>query len=527
MTPAPVTTLAAALEALEEAATTAGVDPATARREGEALAATVAQPSRGAYVDWCAETGRAASAEEFTDAASRGRRYRAAQTATMSLLAAGGSPAAPAYAAALGDVALAAASLGTPDPRATGNAATAAAAQLGEPATHRPVAPTLGDEVAENLRLGALRLQLPAVLRDLEKCSTTLLSGLVTGASAPSSTPVDPVDPAATAPAPPAEPVPATEPEPEPERSLEELLAELDDLVGLADVKAEIHRQAAVLRVEGLRAEAGLKTPDITRHLVFNGNPGTGKTTVARLVAGIYAALGLLTKGQLVEVDRSELVAGYLGQTAAKTAEVVKSALGGVLFIDEAYALSGDQYGTEAIDTLVKEMEDHRGDLVVIVAGYPLPMQVFIAQNPGLESRFRTHIDFVDYTDDELARIFEVMAVAAEYDVGEPLVDRLRTILAGVERGPTFGNARYVRNLLEAAIGRQAWRLRDVAAPTVEQLRTLELDDLELPATDPTAAPAADPVTGELVAPPDAPEVGTVDVAKPEPEPEPDLEDTP
>ena len=191
-----------------------------------------------------------------------------------------------------------------------------------------------------------------------------------------------------------------------------------------------------MLRVEGLRSEAGLKNPDITRHMVFNGNPGTGKTTVARLVAGIYAALGLLTKGQLVEVDRSELVAGYLGQTAAKTAEVVKSALGGVLFIDEAYSLSGDQYGREAIDTLVKEMEDHRGDLVVIVAGYPLPMQVFIAENPGLESRFRTHIDFVDYTDDELTAIFGVMAAGAEYDVDEAVLDRLRALLAGVERGP-------------------------------------------------------------------------------------------
>ena len=169
-------------------------------------------------------------------------------------------------------------------------------------------------------------------------------------------------------------------------------------------MKAEIHRQAAVLRVEGLRKEAGLAAPTITRHMIFNGNPGTGKTTVARLVAGIYRALGLLSKGQLVEVDRSELVAGYLGQTAMKTADVVKSAEGGVLFIDEAYSLAGDQYGQEAIDTLVKEMEDKRDDLVVIVAGYPVPMAVFISQNPGLDSRFRTTIDFVDYTDDELVR---------------------------------------------------------------------------------------------------------------------------
>ncbi|MCW2813096.1 MAG: ATPase family associated with various cellular [Nocardioides sp.] len=523
-----MTTLAAALEALEKTATDAGVDPATARREGEALAATVSEPSKGAFVDWCVETGRAASAEPYFDAASRGRRYRAAQTATMSLLASGGSPHAPAYAAALGDVALAGAALGTPDPRATGNAATAAAAQLTEPATHRPLAPTLGDEVT-----GSLLEQLSVVQRKIAG-----LSGLQTlpGQGLPTGTPTgtgEEQPPLAAAPAPvePAEPEAAPEPE-KPTKTVEELLAELDDLVGLADVKSEIHRQAAVLRVEGLRTEAGLKTPDITRHMVFNGNPGTGKTTVARLVSAIYAALGLLTQGQLVEVDRSELVAGYLGQTAAKTAEVVASALGGVLFIDEAYSLSGDQYGTEAIDTLVKEMEDHRGDLVVIVAGYPLPMQVFIAQNPGLESRFRTHIDFVDYTDDELVRIFAVMATAAEYDVGEPVLDRLRQVLTGVERGPTFGNARYVRNLLEAAIGRQAWRLRDVDAPTIEQLRTLDADDVELPAPDgPDETDAPDdggtaPSFDQLVPPVDPPAVEPVDIGE-APATEPDPEETP
>ena len=276
--------------------------------------------------------------------------------------------------------------------------------------------------------------------------------------------------------APPAEQ--PTEPAP-PVKPVEELLAALAALVGLGDVTAEIHRQAAVLRVEGLRRDAGLRSPTITRHLIFDGNPGTGKTTVARLVAGIYRALGLLSKGQLVEVDRSELVAGFLGQTAIKTAEVVASAVGGVLFIDEAYSLSGDQYGTEAIDTLVKEMEDKREDLVVIVAGYPVPMAVFIGQNPGLESRFRTIIDFPDYTDDELVQIFQVMAADAEYDAGDEVLERLRENLAGVERGPTFGNARYVRNLLEAAIGRQAWRLRDVQKPTVAELRTLAADDLD------------------------------------------------
>ncbi len=467
-----MTTLAAALEALEKAAVAAGVDPTIARREGEALAATVSEPSTGAFVDWCAETGRPTSAEAYTDAASRGRRYRAAPTASMSLLQAGGSAQAPSYAAALGEVALAAAALGTPDPRATGNAATAAAAQLAEPASARAPVPRLGDDVA-----GSLLEQLSVVQRKLAGLVPAPAGDPAAGQSA------KPGVPPPVAQAPSAEDaVRPADPEPEPPaKTVDELLAELDALVGLAEVKAEIHRQAAVLRVEGLRESAGLKAPTITRHLIFNGNPGTGKTTVARLVAGIYRALGLLSKGQLVEVDRSELVAGFLGQTAIKTAEVVASAEGGVLFIDEAYSLSGDQYGTEAIDTLVKEMEDKRDDLVVIVAGYPLPMRVFIAQNPGLESRFRTTIDFADYTDDELASIFAVMATAADYDVDEPVVARLREILAGVRRGPTFGNARFVRNILEAAIGRHAWRLRDIAEPTLRQLRVLEPDDLDVP----------------------------------------------
>lgn len=484
-----MTDLAAALAALEAAATTAGVAPAVARAEGEALAATVAEPAKGAFVDWSAATGRPSSADAFMDAASRGRRFRSAPTPTMGELQLTRSAHAPSYAQALADVAFAASKLGESTPRTVGNAASAAAAQLGEPAQREPV-PGVGDEITRGLmsQLGTIQQKLAGTL-DL-KVPTT---------------PQPPVQAAPAEPAP-AEPE-ATEPEPEP-KTLEELLAELDALVGLAAVKAEIHRQAAVLRVEGLRKDAGLKAPTITRHMIFNGNPGTGKTTVARLVAGIYRALGLLSKGQLVEVDRSELVAGYLGQTAMKTAEVVKSAEGGVLFIDEAYALAGDQYGQEAVDTLVKEMEDKRDDLVVIVAGYPVPMQVFVAQNPGLESRFRTTIDFVDYTDDELADIFAVLARNAEYDVDDAVVGRLRELLRAAVRGPRFGNARYVRNLLEAAIGRHAWRLREVEAPTLEQLRTLVADDLEHEPLDPPVQPTdpglVDPfAAGEEVVSPD------------------------
>jgi len=237
----------------------------------------------------------------------------------------------------------------------------------------------------------------------------------------------------------------------------------------------------------------------MTRHLVFTGNPGTGKTTVARLVSGIYHALELLSKGQLVEVDRSELVAGYLGQTATKTAEVVASAAGGVLFIDEAYSLtrigsSGDQYGQEAVDTLVKEMEDRRDDLVVIVAGYPAPMRAFIAANPGLASRFRTTIEFEDYTDDELVAILAQLAAGADYEILPEAAERFREVLGRTPRGDTFGNGRFARNALEAAIGHHAWRLREIDAPTFEQLRQLIAQDFdEEPPTEADAAAGGRP----------------------------------
>jgi AAA+ superfamily predicted ATPase len=294
------------------------------------------------------------------------------------------------------------------------------------------------------------------------------------------------------APAAAATPAEATpEPEPvEPPESIDDLLAELDARIGLDRVKSEIKRQTQLLRIDTLRQAAGLTTPTLTRHLVFTGNPGTGKTTVARLVSRIYRSLGILSKGVLVEVDRSELVAGYLGQTSMKTAEVIGSARGGVLFIDEAYSLALDQYGAEAVTTLVKDMEDHRGDLVVIVAGYSGPMQGFLDTNPGLASRFSTTIDFADYSDDELSAIFARLASSADFEPTPEALAAFADLAAAQERTEAFGNGRWVRNVLDAAIARHAWRLRDTEEPTVDDLRVLLPEDVvEAPEAEPAAAP--------------------------------------
>ena len=267
-----------------------------------------------------------------------------------------------------------------------------------------------------------------------------------------------------------------------PKPSLEELMAELEELVGLGTVKREVKNLTNLIKVRKLREENGLPNSAMSLHMVFLGNPGTGKTTVARLMAGLYAAIGALSKGQLVEVDRSGLVAGYVGQTALKTQEVIQSALGGVLFIDEAYALNGkgdNDFGQEAIDTLLKAMEDHRDDLVVIVAGYDGLMEKFIQSNPGLESRFNRYLHFDDYTLDEMLEIFKMQCRKSLYTLSPDAEQDVKDFIYDENAdGVTFGNARGVRNLFEQILTAQANRLAKMESFTKDDLMTLTRDDV-------------------------------------------------
>lgn len=268
--------------------------------------------------------------------------------------------------------------------------------------------------------------------------------------------------------------------------AVQKLMGQLDELVGLESVKTEMQSLVNLIRVRKMRANHNMPQMDMTYHMVFTGNAGTGKTTVARLVADIYKELGVLSKGTFVETDRAGLVAGYLGQTAMKVKEVVAQAKGGVLFIDEAYSLTsreaGDDYGIEAIDTLVKEMEDNRNDLVVIVAGYRQEMERFLKSNTGLISRFNKYIDFADYSCDQLVEILSKMAQKAGMTLEEKALEQVREYLNSMDSTARkdFGNARGIRNVFEKIVTNQANRLVQLDNPTASQLGLITLEDVTL-----------------------------------------------
>ena len=271
-------------------------------------------------------------------------------------------------------------------------------------------------------------------------------------------------------------------PEPLPKEDMKDLLAELDGYIGLQTVKEEVHNLINMASVYQLRRQHDLPTTDMSLHLVFTGNPGTGKTMMARMMARIYRSLDILSRGQLVEVDRSGLVAGYVGQTAIKTQKVIEKAMGGVLFIDEAYALNGrseNDFGQEAIDTILKAMEDHRDDLVVIVAGYDGLMDEFIHSNPGLESRFNRFLHFADYTAEELLAIFRMQCEKGCYILEPEAEAPLRSLLERrMADAASFGNARGVRNLFEHVLVAQNNRLATMEKITREDLMTITADDV-------------------------------------------------
>jgi SpoVK/Ycf46/Vps4 family AAA+-type ATPase len=283
--------------------------------------------------------------------------------------------------------------------------------------------------------------------------------------------------------APPAQPAAPLEEALVPPVPLNELMAKLHKLVGLEKVKKEVETLTNLVRLNQMRKERKLPVPPLSLHMAFTGNPGTGKTTVARLLSQIFRAIGVLEKGHLVETDRSGLVAGYVGQTALKVQEKVQAAMGGMLFIDEAYALAtGDEedFGREAVDTLVKLIEDHRDKFVVVVAGYPAPMQKFLDSNPGLRSRFNRFIHFDDYEPDELFQIMQRMCEENGYKLDPKAAEYATALLTHLyqKRGENFANGRDVRNIFEQAVAQQANRVGPMQSPTDEELCTLRAEDV-------------------------------------------------
>lgn len=272
-------------------------------------------------------------------------------------------------------------------------------------------------------------------------------------------------------------------------KTVDELMMELSAMTGLTGVKQDINNLVNLLKVRKMREDRGMKQPTVSLHLVFSGNPGTGKTTIARLLAKIYKQLGVLEKGHLVEVDRSGLVVGYIGQTAEKTTEVIQSALGGILFIDEAYTLTANKgqgdFGQEAVDTLLKAMEDHRDDLIVIVAGYPDLMEEFLSSNPGLRSRFNKYIFFEDYKPEELLSIFEGMCKNNEYTMSDEAREYATTYFNNriASHPKDFANGRDVRNFLEKAMSNQASRIIELenSSSSIDDatLQRFEKEDFE------------------------------------------------
>lgn len=265
--------------------------------------------------------------------------------------------------------------------------------------------------------------------------------------------------------------------------TLQEELEKLNSLVGLEAIKTDVNSLINLIHVRRLREQRGMEQPPMSLHLVFSGNPGTGKTTVARILSKIYYEMGLLSKGHLIETDRSGLVAGYIGHTAPKVKEVVQEAMGGILFIDEAYTLSSykseQDFGQEAIDTLLKEMEDHRDDLIVIVAGYPDLMQEFIQSNPGLQSRFNKYMFFEDYNAEELYGIFKSMCDKNHFILEDKADEYIKSYFVEMynNRGDNFGNGRDVRNFFEKVYTKQASRVGSNLNISDEELNTLKYED--------------------------------------------------